>query len=84
MKIQLSGGFHNSQSISIRPTIIADCAYVSPSQARRLQKHFCGIKSCACGGTTRADITMPNGWMLTDKRFGAHGICATLIRIGNE
>ena len=65
-KIRLSGGFHNSEEVSI---LLSDAKYkdlkegvsslqevLSPSQYKKLDRHFCGIKGCTCGSFMRAKI----------------------------
>lgn len=60
------GGFHNSGAIRVR---VNDKQYealkegfeplydiLSNHQFKRLNRHFCGIKGCMCGGAMRADI----------------------------
>lgn len=62
--IELSGGFHNSDAIRVR---IADEVgpigrwsdlerWLSLSQIARLERHFCGIAGCTCGGPRRAEL----------------------------
>lgn len=63
--ITLEGGFHNSPAIRLR---LSEAAFqrlrdgegiysvVSENQARRLDRHFCGIKGCTCGAAARARI----------------------------
>lgn len=64
--ITLSGGFHNSPAIRLR---LSESAYrrlkddgegiysvVTAYQAKRLDRHFCGIKGCTCGAAGRAHI----------------------------
>lgn len=65
-KVTFYGGFHNSSAISARLT---DTQYntlkegvtglreiLTESQQKRLDKHFCGIKGCMCGGISRTTI----------------------------
>jgi hypothetical protein len=65
-KITLSGGFHNSEEVSV---LLSDKKYaelkegisniqevLSPSQYKKLDRHFCGIKGCTCGSFMRAKI----------------------------
>ena len=65
-KIRLSGGFHNSEEVSI---LLSDEKYkylkegvsslqdvLTPYQFRKLDRHFCGIKGCTCGSFMRAKI----------------------------
>ena len=59
-----SGAFHNSAPINV---IIPEDAYerlsegdadvedvLSPAQLDRMNRHFCGIGECCCGGISRA------------------------------
>ncbi len=63
-KITLSGGFHISNNINV---IISSSDYnelkngnmglidaLSDSQLNRLNRHFCGVRGCQCGGVIRA------------------------------
>ncbi len=65
-RIQLSGGSHNSKAINV---VVSADAYgdfqkgfaglneiLSKSQRGKLERHFCGIKSCTCGSYLRAHI----------------------------
>lgn len=55
-KITFSGGFHSSADITVRAKIGSRGElYLSRGQYSKLQKHFCGIESCECGGVHRAD-----------------------------
>lgn len=68
VKITLSGGFHNSDEIKISlphkvaeslkngEVSLTDYHVLSRAQRLRLDRHFCGIKGCLCGGVARADI----------------------------
>ena len=62
--IELSGGFHNSSAIRVRVPadfhIACDTLIegVSELAYERLNRHFCGIKGCTCGGVQRASIYM--------------------------
>lgn len=63
VKISLWGGFHNVDSINViipasdyealneGSQSIADS--LSPSQLTRVQRHFCGMSDCRCGGIYR-------------------------------
>lgn len=65
-KITLFGGFHNASAITIRVSNetakdihegfhpLFDC--LTSYQLRRLNRHFCGVRGCTCGGVIRADI----------------------------
>jgi hypothetical protein len=60
IKIKFDGGFHNSSPMVISVPLYFYAAnryphYLSLRQKRKLQKHFCGIKSCTCGGAARAE-----------------------------
>ena len=68
IKITLSGGFHNSPPIKIAlatniveqlkrgEVSITDHHVLSRIQRQKLDRHFCGIKGCKCGGVYRAKI----------------------------
>jgi hypothetical protein len=62
LSINLSGGFHGVGGITVRPRINGRAAYLSDSQIRRIERHFCGMKSCICGGVERAEKELPAGW----------------------
>lgn len=62
------GGFHNAGSIRVR---VNDEQYndvkegfcpldeiLSEGQMNRLNRHFCGVKGCTCGGVMRATIEL--------------------------
>jgi len=51
-KVIVSGGFHNSDEI----TILFKNNRLSIGQYKRLERHFCGIDGCVCGAVSRADI----------------------------
>lgn len=63
--IELSGGFHWSESVRIHVSnesvedLQSGRAEISDIltsyQRKRLERHFCGIKSCYCGSFRRAD-----------------------------
>lgn len=63
-KITLFGGFHQSDSINaiIKESDLEDLKSgnismedaLSPSQLERLNRHFCGVEGCSCGGVRRA------------------------------
>jgi hypothetical protein len=69
MRIQFKakGGFHNASEIAFYLSKHDTQQYIngwvslrnclSPKQKKRLDKHFCGIESCVCGGISRAEIT---------------------------
>lgn len=60
------GGFHNCGAIRVRVseeqrndiaegfTPLYDI--LSDGQLRRLNRHFCGVRGCTCGGVNRATI----------------------------
>jgi len=68
MKITLRGGFHNAGDIKIvlPAGVVSDLEkgkigitdewVLSKYQRRRLDRHFCGIEGCKCGGVARAEI----------------------------
>ena len=65
-KITFFGGFHNSSAATIRVSnetandiregfcSLSEC--LTSYQLRRLNRHFCGIKGCTCGGVMRASV----------------------------
>lgn len=67
-KITFFGGFHNSNAITIRVSNetandiregfypLSEC--LTSYQLRRLNRHFCGVKGCTCGGVMRAEIEL--------------------------
>ena len=70
VKITLSGGFHNSSSVN---AIIPADSYeelktgweslqgvLSGAQLKRLNRHFCGVRGCLCGGVARASWDLAN------------------------
>ena len=59
MTVTLTGGFHDSADLRLRVAYEADGDYtLSESQAKRADRHFCGIDSCTCGGAARAAKTV--------------------------
>lgn len=61
------GGFHNAGAISINVTddqarelketdgdFLGLSYILTPGQYKRLNKHFCGVRGCLCGGVNRA------------------------------
>lgn len=64
--VTFSGGFHNCGAIRIRVNEkqykdIEEGFYplsdiLSGYQMNRLNRHFCGVKGCTCGGVLRATI----------------------------
>lgn len=64
IKLTLYGGFHNANSINVEisasdyeclrdhEATLADV--LSEPQLKRMQRHFCGVEGCACGGVLRA------------------------------
>lgn len=69
VKVTLSGGFHNSSPINISlpekvaeslregEVYITDFHVLSRAQRQKLDRHFCGIKGCMCGGVARAKMS---------------------------
>jgi hypothetical protein len=64
-KVTFTGGFHNSGAISVliqrSPMTVEDYwksgqifAILSDRQIKRLDRHFCGVSGCKCGGLLRA------------------------------
>lgn len=64
--VKFHGGYHNCPEIRIR---VNDKQYsklkegfcsleevLSKYQMRRLEKHFCGVEGCLCGGVSRATM----------------------------
>lgn len=65
IKLKFEGGFHNSKPIVIMVPIYFFANnryphYLSAGQKKKLDKHFCGINGCACGGASRASIDTLN------------------------
>ncbi len=68
VKITLSGGYHNAEPIKVAlaETLverlkagevgITDYHVLSNAQRKKLDRHFCGIHGCMCGGIARAKI----------------------------
>lgn len=62
------GGFHNCGAIRVRVSEqqgsdIAEGFYpldeiLSEGQMKRLNRHFCGVKGCTCGGVIRASVEL--------------------------
>jgi len=64
LSITFFNGFHRSSDMTIRARVEHGVAEISEGQYRRLQRHFCGIASCGCGGARRANVSLPDGWRL--------------------
>jgi hypothetical protein len=68
MKIKMWGGFHNIAPVNIVAQVIDDgkgeTAWISPGQQARLDRQFCGVKGCGCGGASRARYSLPEGWRI--------------------
>lgn len=66
--VKFSGGFHNCPAIRVRVTErqyaeLKEGFYsleqvLSACQMKRLDRHFCGMKDCCCGGACRADMEL--------------------------
>ena len=64
IKLSLWGGFHNVSPINLEisasdyETLRDHEATVdevlSEAQLKRVQRHFCGVQGCSCGGVRRA------------------------------
>ncbi len=64
IKLSLSGGFHNASPINVeisasdyetlRDHVATVADVLSDAQLRRVQRHFCGVQGCDCGGVLRA------------------------------
>ena len=58
--VTFSGGFHNSGEITVRAKLGnkspdgSKFATLSAAQVKKLDRHFCGISGCTCGGHARA------------------------------
>ena len=62
------GGFHNCGAIRVRVNdeqynalkegLCPKSEVLSDYQVRRLQKHFCGVDGCLCGGFIRATMDL--------------------------
>lgn len=63
-RIEVSGGFHDADPIMVRIPLrvwasqMSYLSMLSDGQRKRVQKHFCGIPSCTCGGAARATWTL--------------------------
>lgn len=57
--VTYSGGYHDSPEIHLRVCVVERNGYrigiLSDGQVRKLDRHFCGISDCTCGGSSRAD-----------------------------
>ena len=62
IRICFTGGFHNSGETTVRARVKHGVAYLSDGQYTRLQRTFCGLRTCECGGVRRATATLPVGW----------------------
>lgn len=51
VKISLWGGFHNVGEIRVMISDFEDV--LSLNQYKRVQRHFCGMSDCLCGGIYR-------------------------------
>lgn len=64
----LSGGFHNAGAIRVRVNEqqyndLKEGFYpldeiLSEGQMKNLNRHFCGVKGCTCGGVMRANVEL--------------------------
>lgn len=54
------GGFHSMPAIRLRVATTDDelTLMLSTNQARKLTRHFCGIRTCTCGGPWRASSSL--------------------------
>lgn len=65
-RITLSGGFHNSRNIRVQvpadfhPATDRLIDVLSETTIERLNRHFCGIRGCTCGGLQRANVEALN------------------------
>lgn len=67
-KVTFYGGFHNVEAIRVNVSEeqyndIKEGFYpldeiLSEGQMKRLNKHFCGVDGCTCGGVHRAEIEL--------------------------
>lgn len=60
VKLTLHGGFHNVDPINVHISArdyatLADV--LSDTQLARVNRHFCGVEGCTCGGILRASWT---------------------------
>jgi hypothetical protein len=69
--ITFAGGFHNVAETNVRARVEHGVAYLSEGQYARLQRTFCGRRTCECGGVHRATATVPAGWRTYSFRPGA-------------
>ena len=66
VKLSLWGGYHNASSINviipasdyecIRDHVATIDEVLSEAQLSRVQRHFCGVEGCSCGGVRRASM----------------------------
>lgn len=68
--LALDGGFHNSprttvwvkqmdyEDYQLGRISFRNC--LTLNQQRRLDRHFCGVKNCTCGGLDRANVVCTN------------------------
>lgn len=64
IKLTLQGGFHNANPVNVQiaasdyeclrdhEATLADV--LTETQLTRMQRHFCGVEGCSCGGVLRA------------------------------
>ena len=62
-KITLSGGFHDVCELNIQWNEKS----ISKNQAKRIEKHFCGMSDCTCGGPWASNVRA-NGLSKEDAR----------------
>lgn len=68
VRLTLYGGFHNSSPIridvpekvahllKIGEVSLTDYHVLTRAQRVKLDRHFCGVRGCLCGGVARASI----------------------------
>ena len=55
MILKFAGGFHNAREI---PVVIGPQLYLPTRSIEALNKYFCGIAGCTCGGVFGNDVTI--------------------------
>jgi hypothetical protein len=80
ININFSGGFHGHDDVIVRARLQDKGsylgAYISAGQAKRLDREFCGMADCMCGGVARADMEVPAGWEATTEGLYVDGLLA--------
>lgn len=81
IKLTLHGGFHNADAVNVhisardyeclRDHVATLADVLSDSQLARMNRHFCGVEGCTCGGVS----SVHRGLKLID-----HGKARNLLR----